>query len=259
MAGPRKLTPKQARFVQEYPIDLNAAQAAIRAGYSAKTARVIGHENLTKPNIAAAIEKAKEVRAQRTRLTSDMVVDELRKIAFANMADYMKSTPEGDPCLDFSRLTREQTAALAEVTVEHFLDHRGEKARSVRRVKFKLHDKRAALVDLGRHLGIFVHKPDHGQIEVATNLHELVIARIERIANSRRVRESKEADAAAEAAQRRVRESKEADATAEAEAEAAHLLKARAAAAEAGRPKSEPAPGSMEYQALHPEWRPEED
>ena len=58
---------------------------------------------------------------------------------------------------------------------------------------------------------------------------------------------------------RRVRESKEADATAEAEAEAAHLLKARAAAAEAGRPKSEPAPGSLEYQALHPEWRPEED
>jgi hypothetical protein len=46
------MTPKQARFVQEYLIDLNAAQAAIRAGYSAKTARVIGHENLTNPDIA---------------------------------------------------------------------------------------------------------------------------------------------------------------------------------------------------------------
>ena len=111
MAGPRKLTPKQARFVQEYPIDLNAAQAAIRAGYSAKTARVIGHENLIKPDIAAAIEKAMAERAERTRLTADWVIDELRKLAGANMADYMKSTPEGDPYLDFSRLTREQTAA----------------------------------------------------------------------------------------------------------------------------------------------------
>ena len=62
------------------------------------------------------------------------------------MADYMKSTPQGDPYLDFSALTRDQAAALSEVTVEDFLDHRGEEARSVRRVKFKLHDKQAALV-----------------------------------------------------------------------------------------------------------------
>jgi phage terminase small subunit len=85
-----KLTTKQERFVQEYLIEANAAQAAIRAGYSAKTARFIGAENLTKPNIAAALEKA---RAERCELTADWVVDELRKIAGANMADYMKSGP----------------------------------------------------------------------------------------------------------------------------------------------------------------------
>ena len=102
MAGPTKLTPKQARFVQEYLIDLNAAQAAIRAGYSAKTARVIGHENLTKPDIAAAIEKAQAERAERAEVTADWVIDELRKIACANMADYMKSTPEGGIVLDFA-------------------------------------------------------------------------------------------------------------------------------------------------------------
>ena len=135
-APPMKLTPKQARFVQEYLIDLNAAQAAIRAGYSAKTARVIGHENLTKPDIAAAIEKAMAERAERTELTADWVVDELRKIAGANMADYMKSTPEGLSVVDFSGLTRDQTAALSQVTVE---DVAGGK-----RVQFKLHDKRAA-------------------------------------------------------------------------------------------------------------------
>ena len=70
------------------------------------------------------------------KATGDMVVDELRKIGFANMADYMKPTPEGAPSLDFSDLTRDQTAALSQVTVE---DVAGGK-----RVQFKLHDKRAA-------------------------------------------------------------------------------------------------------------------
>ena len=148
-----KLTPKQARFVQEYLIDLNAAQAAIRAGYSAKTARVIGHENLRKPEIAAAIAEAQNKRAERTELTQDWVVEELRKIAAANMCDYMKSTPEGDPYLDFSTLTPAQTAALAEVTVEDYVEGRGATARAVKRIKFKLHDKLGALDKLGRHLG----------------------------------------------------------------------------------------------------------
>ena len=180
--APMKLTPKQARFVQEYLIDLNAAQAAIRAGYSAKTARVIGHENLTNPDIAAAIEKAMAERAERTRLTADWVVDELRKLAGANMADYMRSTPEGDPYLDFSSLTRDQTAALAEVTVEDFVDGRGEDARAVKRVKFKLHDKREALVDLGRHLGLFEIKHRiAGKIEVeGSSARETLHARVTR-------------------------------------------------------------------------------
>jgi phage terminase small subunit len=186
MAGPMKLTPKQARFVQEYLIDLNAAQAAIRAGYSAKTARVIGHENLTKPDIAAAIKKAMAERAERTELTADWVVDELRKIAGANMADYMKANPAGDPYLDFSALTRDQTAALHEVTVEAYVDGRGEDARDVKRVKFKLYDKRAALVDLGRHLGLFEikHRID-GKIEVeGSSAREIVTRLIARLSDA---------------------------------------------------------------------------
>ena len=150
-----KLTPKQERFVQEYLIDLNATKAAIRAGYSAKTARELGHRQLTKVDISRAIEEAQAKRAEHAELTADAVIDELRKIAFANMADYMKSTPHGDPYLDFSALTRDQTGVLSEVTVESFVDGSGEAARTVKRVKFKLYDKRAALVDLGRYLGFF--------------------------------------------------------------------------------------------------------
>ena len=78
---------------------------------------MIGHENLIKPHVAAEIEKARAKRAERAEVTADWVVDELRKIGFANMADYMKPTPEGAPSLDFSDLTRDQTAALSQVTV----------------------------------------------------------------------------------------------------------------------------------------------
>lgn len=75
------LTPKQQRFVDEYLIDLNATQAAIRAGYSEKTAKEIGSENLTKPNIAKAIQEAQENLSNKTQLTVDMVVQGLLKEA----------------------------------------------------------------------------------------------------------------------------------------------------------------------------------
>jgi phage terminase, small subunit len=81
MAKKGKLTEKQQRFVDEYLIDLNATQAAIRAGYSVKTADVIGCENLTKPNIQQAIAEHMAERSRRTGVNQDRVVLELAKIA----------------------------------------------------------------------------------------------------------------------------------------------------------------------------------
>jgi len=153
-----KLTAKQARFVDEYMVDLNATQAAIRAGYSAKTAADIGRQLLRKTPVAGAIAERQRAVSERTGVTAERVIEELAKIGFANMQDYMRVGSDGDPYLDFSALTRDQAAALSEVTVEDFKDGRGEDARDVRRVKFKLHDKRAALVDLGKHLGLFKDK-----------------------------------------------------------------------------------------------------
>jgi phage terminase small subunit len=155
------MTPKQQCFVDEYLVDLNATQAAIRSGYSPKTAEQKGYQLLHHPEIAAAISEAKAQRSERTEITADRVLRELAKIGFANMADYMRATLDGDPYLDFSNLSRDQAAALAEVTVEDFKEGRGEDSRDVRRVKFKLADKRAALVDLGRHLKLFTDKVEH--------------------------------------------------------------------------------------------------
>lgn len=146
------LEPKQQLFVEEYLIDLNATQAAIRAGYSENSARAIGCENLTKPNIANAIAIAQSKRSQRTEITQDMVLRELAKIGFANMLDYMKPH-NGQMHLDMSEITRDQAAAISEYQTE-MVSGRGEMP-DIEKTRFKLLDKRQALVDIGKHLGMF--------------------------------------------------------------------------------------------------------
>lgn len=84
----RPLTRKQQLFVQEYLVDLNGAQAAIRAGYSKKTASVIAAENLSKPYLSQAIQKAFAERSRRTQVTQDRVIQEYARIAFSDISNY---------------------------------------------------------------------------------------------------------------------------------------------------------------------------
>lgn len=88
------LTPKQRTFVDEYLVDLNATQAAVRAGYSSKTARTIGAQNLAKLNIQKALTDAMNDRAARTGITADRVLEELAKIGFADIRKIF--TPAGN-------------------------------------------------------------------------------------------------------------------------------------------------------------------
>lgn len=74
------LTPKQELFIKEYLVDLNATQAAIRAGYSEKTAKVIGHENLTKPDIRARIDELQNQRAEKVELDAEWVLRNLQTV-----------------------------------------------------------------------------------------------------------------------------------------------------------------------------------
>lgn len=89
-----ELTPKQARFVREYLLDENATQAAIRAGYNPRTAKSTGHENLTKPEIAAAIRVRQSRLAADANITQEMIVREYVKIAFAD--DYTQPIKASD-------------------------------------------------------------------------------------------------------------------------------------------------------------------
>lgn len=160
------LTPKQERFVSEYLIDLNATQAAIRAGYSVKTAGQVGFENLKKPEIAEAIEKAQNKTAARLEVTKDRIVEELAKIAFADIRRAVRwgkspidttsenASPNGLGIYPVELVPSEMidddiAAAVSEVS----LTQTG--------VKIKMHDKKSALVDLAKMLGFMVEKHDH--------------------------------------------------------------------------------------------------
>lgn len=156
---PKKLTPKQQLFCKEYLIDLNATQASIRAGYSKKTAGKIGTENLQKPAIQEEIQKQMDKREKRIEITADNVLQEIAKLGFANMIDYVNLLKDGTAVLDFSGLTRDQAAAIQEITVDEYLDRSSdEDGERVKRIKFKLADKKGSLELLGRHLKLFTDK-----------------------------------------------------------------------------------------------------
>jgi phage terminase small subunit len=142
----------------------NSGRAAYRAaGYKAKDRAADANASrlLTIASVAARIAELKEQAAKGAVMTAREVLEELSRLGRANMADFMKIGPDGDPVLNFAELTRDQAAALVEVTVEDFLDGRGEDAREVRKVKFKLADKRGALDLLGKYLGLFRERVEH--------------------------------------------------------------------------------------------------
>ncbi len=95
----RTLTPKQERFVEEYLVDLNATQAAIRAGYSEKTAAEQGYENLRKPQVAEAIQEAMKARSERTEIDQDWVLNNLRSVAERCMQAKPVTDRNGEPVL----------------------------------------------------------------------------------------------------------------------------------------------------------------
>ena len=166
-----KLTPKQQRFVEEYLIDLNGAGAMRRAGYTSKNPDVDAAGLLVKPSIIDAIQTARVKMSERCQIKADDVLRERAKLAFSNMMDYIVITPNGDAYVNLARLTREQAAAITELTSEVYLDGKGEDAREVKRTKIKLADKRASLADIAKQLGFDIEKkeisgPDGGPIQV---------------------------------------------------------------------------------------------
>lgn len=148
----KKLTKKQQLFVDEYLIDLNATQAAIRAGYSVESARDIGCENLTKPNIQQAIAEKMAERSKRTGVNQDRVVLELAKIAFVNISDVV-DTDTGEILPNASQND------LACIESVKFKQSDNQYGGSIER-EVKVASKLKALEMLGKHLGMWNDKVD---------------------------------------------------------------------------------------------------
>lgn len=155
------LSPKQQRFAAEYPVDFNATAAAIRAGYSKKTAAQQGYNLLQMPEIQLAIKEEFKGRQERTQITGDKVIGELAKIAFSDAADYAQVVKDGFGHIMLSltptaELSADQRAALA--CIEE----------TQAGIKVRTHDKVKALELLGKHLGLFMEKISIAAIDPET-------------------------------------------------------------------------------------------
>lgn len=135
----RRLTPKEQRFVQEYAIDLNGTQAAIRAGYSPKTARSIASETLQRPVVKAATRKALQANEPRLQMLTTM--------AFYDPRDAIKWDPERGLVVTNPNMIQ----SVRRVTRKD--PKTGLKRRIIVSVKFV--DKLRAIRELGRRLGAF--------------------------------------------------------------------------------------------------------
>jgi len=159
------LTAKQQRFVDEYLIDLNATQAAIRAGYSEKTARQVASENLSKPDVAEAIAEAQKRRSERTEITQDRVLAELGKIAFA---DIRQAVRWGKSPIDATSENADKNGLgiyPVELVPSETIDDDiaaavSEVSLTQTGIKIKMHDKKSALDSIAKHLGMFVEKAE---------------------------------------------------------------------------------------------------
>jgi phage terminase small subunit len=156
---------RHERFALEFVAGKSAAAAYRAAGYRAdrRTAWQARH----RPDISRRIEElraterklerqATERAAAKYDVTAERVIGELARIGFANISDFVRAGPDGELEADLRGCTRDETAALQEVAIEPLPRGRAGKAQRGRRVRIKLADKRAALVDLGKHLGLFV-------------------------------------------------------------------------------------------------------
>lgn len=146
------LTAKQRAFCREYIVDLNATQAAIRAGYSEGGARQIASENLAKPNIQDEVQRLMDARSQRVEVTADMVLRELLGIATVDLSEAFDEFGALKPIKDIPKQVRKAIAGVETLQV-------GDGASTVKKVRFW--DKNKSLEMLGRHLKLFVDRTEH--------------------------------------------------------------------------------------------------
>ncbi len=157
---------KQKKFCEEYIIDLNATKAAIRAGYSKRSAEVTASRMLRNANVATYIEKLRGVQMENAGLSASKVIDELKSLGFWSIQDFIT---DDNSILDLSKLDRAVVRPIVGIKVTETIHGTGKKAIREIKTELKLADKRAALTDLGRHLGIFKNEDNQKPLTIYIN------------------------------------------------------------------------------------------
>lgn len=154
-----ELTPRQARFIEEYLIDLNGTQAAIRAGYSPRTANEQAVRLLANVSVKDAVDLAKAERSARIGLHQDRVLEEVSALGFARLSDFAEWGPDGFTLKSSSEI---DTRAVLEVRYKETVlsNDKGEVVLK-REQGIKLHDKVGTLKLLGQHIGLFAERHEH--------------------------------------------------------------------------------------------------
>jgi phage terminase small subunit len=157
MAGRARkdLSNRERMFVREYLVDLNASQAAIRAGYAPKLIGSNICRVMQRPRVKAAIAAAMAERERDLQIDARAVLREIARLCFSNMLDYVRVTEDGLAELDLSEVTRDRAAAISEITLAEGAALTGRMRRGGKRVKLKLADKPRSNYLLGQHLGLF--------------------------------------------------------------------------------------------------------
>jgi len=173
------MTPKQAAFVREYLIDLNAAAAARRAGYSERTARQMGDENLSKPDIAAAIAAAQAERAERTKVDSDWVLKRLADEADADLADIYDEIGNLKPIHQWPLIWRQGLVQGVETVTERVGEDADGNPEYAQVKKVKLSDRIKRVDLIGKHVDVQAFKE---KVDVTvTNLADVIAQRRKRL------------------------------------------------------------------------------
>ncbi len=155
------MTPRKLRFVEEYVVDPNATQAAIRSGYSKRTAKSQGSRLLTDVDVAALIKNRQNAAAFKAGITKERIIEELKYLGLSTMDDYVHINEAGEIYLDFSHLPESGLRAVQEIVQGEYVTGKGDDARDVKSTKFKLHGKVKALELLMRNLGMLQDKVEH--------------------------------------------------------------------------------------------------
>ena len=152
-------------FAQEYAIDRNGTRAAIAAGYAEKSAHVIASRMLRRTKVQKIINAHLSRLAVRANVSAERVLHELDLLAHSNMLDYVVVLPDGKLDVDFTKVTREQMAAVQEIKVDTTGGTGDGERKVVLRTTFKLADKGQNLERLGKHLKLFTDVVEHKGLE----------------------------------------------------------------------------------------------